>query len=130
MALGGLLLGAVALVACGGGGGGAAAAKPGGAAASGPAQEITVRGQDTMRFEPSQLTARAGQPIRVTLDDSNAALVHDFTIDNAGGQRVEIKAQPRAKANAQFTVPAGTYQFYCAEPGHREAGMVGTLTVS
>jgi uncharacterized cupredoxin-like copper-binding protein len=44
---------------------------------------------------------------------------------------VEVKAQPNAKATVQFTpTAAGTYQFYCAEPGHKEAGMVGTLTVS
>jgi uncharacterized cupredoxin-like copper-binding protein len=25
---------------------------------------------------------------------------------------------------------AGTYDFYCSLPGHKEAGMTGTLTVS
>jgi hypothetical protein len=44
---------------------------------------------------------------RLPLDNSNAALVHDFTIDNAGGQRFQAQAQPRARANGQFTVPAG-----------------------
>jgi len=127
--LGTTMLGVVALVACGGGGGTASASKPA-ASGGGPAQEITVKGTDQFRFEPAQLTAKAGQPVRVTLDDSAAALVHDFVIDNVGGQKVEIKSQPHARANGQFTPPPGTYQFYCSEPGHKEAGMVGTLTVS
>ena len=25
--------------------------------------------------------------------------------------------------------PAGTYEYYCNVPGHKQAGMVGTLTV-
>ena len=28
------------------------------------------------------------------------------------------------------TLKAGTYKFYCSVPGHRQAGMLGTLTVS
>jgi uncharacterized cupredoxin-like copper-binding protein len=28
-----------------------------------------------------------------------------------------------------FNAPPGTYTFYCAIPGHRQAGMVGTITV-
>ena len=27
------------------------------------------------------------------------------------------------------TLKAGTYAFYCSVPGHRQAGMVGTLKV-
>ena len=129
VALGTLMLAVVALVACGGGGGTASASKPA-SASGGAAQDLTIKGTDQFRFEPAQLTAKAGQPIRVTLDDSTASLVHDFVIDNVGGQKVQVKAQPHAKANGQFTAPAGTYQFYCSEPGHKEAGMVGTLTVS
>jgi len=26
-------------------------------------------------------------------------------------------------------LPAGTYTFYCSVPGHKEAGMTGTLVV-
>ena len=32
---------------------------------------------------------------------------------------------------ATFAAPgAGTYQYYCAVPGHKEAGMTGTLQVT
>ena len=127
--LGTTMVALAALLACGGGGGTASASKPA-ASGSGPAQEITVKGTDQFRFEPAQLTAKAGQPVRVTLDDSAAVLIHDFVIDSVGGQKVQIKAQPHARASGQFTPPPGTYQFYCSEPGHKEAGMVGTLTAS
>jgi uncharacterized cupredoxin-like copper-binding protein len=92
---------------------------------------VTVKGTDQMRFEPNTLTVRANAPVTLTVDDSGTVLEHDFTIDDIGGQKVSIKAQPNGKASGQFTpTAAGTYPFYCAEPGHREAGMVGTLTVS
>ena len=122
--LGALLLGAVALAACGGGG--AAGSKP-----AGGAQSLTVKSADTMRFDPATLTARANSPVSLTLDNGGAALVHDFVIDNIGGTRVHIEAQPNGRASGQFTpTAAGSYQFYCAQPGHKEAGMLGTLTVS
>jgi uncharacterized cupredoxin-like copper-binding protein len=117
------------LLACGGGGG--AASKPATGGGGGGAQNITIKSQDTMRFDPATITVRANTPVSVTLDNSGAALVHDFTVDNLGGAQVQAKAQPRQRASAQFTAATpGTYQFYCAEPGHKEAGMVGTMTVS
>ena len=124
-----LVLSAVALMACGAPTGGAAKATGGGGAAGG-SQSVTVKSTDQMRFDPAALTVRANSPVSLTLDNSGAALIHDFTIDNLGGQRVHIVAQPNSRGTGQFTAPAGTYQFYCAQPGHREAGMVGTLTVS
>jgi uncharacterized cupredoxin-like copper-binding protein len=123
LGLGVLLLGAIALAACSSRP--ASPTKP-----AGSAQSATVKGTDQMRFEPSTLTVRANAPVTLTLDDTGTVLVHDFTIDNLGGQKVSVKAQPNSKATGAFTPTAGTYPFYCAEPGHREAGMVGTLTVS
>ncbi|HWP28584.1 MAG TPA: cupredoxin domain-containing protein [Chloroflexota bacterium] len=120
---GAVLLGMVALVACAGGG--APAGKPAAGGAT------TIKTLDTMRFDPNTITARANQQVSLTLDNSGQALVHDFTIDNLGGSRVHVEVQPNQRASVQFTPTApGTYQFYCSQPGHREAGMVGTLTVS
>ena len=124
-----LLLSAVVLVACGGAASGAAKA-PGAGSAAGSSQSVTLKSTDQMRFEPATLTVRANSPVNLTLDNSGGALIHDFVIDNAGGRPVKIEAQPHSRASGEFTLPTGTYQFYCAQPGHREAGMVGTLIVS
>ena len=124
-----LVLSAVVLAACSAATGGTARVTGGGGTAGG-SQSVTMKSTDQMRFEPATLTVRANSPVSLTLDNSGAALIHDFTIDTPGGQRVHIVAQPHSRGTGQFTLPAGTYQFYCAQPGHREAGMVGTLIVS
>jgi uncharacterized cupredoxin-like copper-binding protein len=126
-----LLLGSVALAACGGQ---AAASKPAGgtgaAGGSGAAQSVTVKGVDPFKFDPETLTVRANTPVRITLDNSAANLDHNFVVDNLGGRKFEVDAKARATASGEFTAPAGTYEFYCSVPGHREAGMKGTLRVS
>ena len=124
-----LLLSAVMLAACSGAGSSDAKSTGSGGAAS-SAQNVTLKSTDQMRFDPPAITVRANTPVSLTVDNSGAALIHDFTIDNLGGQRVHILAQPNSRGTGQFTPPDGTYQFYCSQPGHREAGMVGTLTVS
>jgi plastocyanin len=124
----GLLLGiVVGFAACSGRTGATSGSSSSGGA---PAQNLTVKGSDQFKFEPASLTARANAPIHLTLDDNGDALVHDFVIDDAGGKPVKIEAQPNGRVSGDFTVPAGTYQFYCSQPGHKEAGMVGTLVAS
>jgi uncharacterized cupredoxin-like copper-binding protein len=84
---------------------------------------------DTMRFDPATLTARAGQPIQVTLKNSGQ-LAHDFDITDGVAQPVKITAQAGQTATATFTIDKpGTYTFFCSQPGHEQAGMKGTLTV-
>lgn len=118
----------LALSACATGSG--AASKPAaGAPPAGP--ELTVRTLDTMRFEPATPRVPANTAVRLTLDNTRQALVHDLTIENAAGQRVEIVVAPGQRAAGTLPpLPPGSYPFYCAQPGHKEAGMVGTLTVN
>lgn len=114
------------------GGGGAASSKPAGGSGGGggQAQNVTVKSLDTLKFDPATITVKSGSPVHLTLDNSGAALVHDWVIDDLDGKKVSVEAQPRQTASLDFTPSKpGTYQFYCSQPGHKEAGMVGTLTV-
>jgi len=75
-------------------------------------------------FHPAALTARRGQ---VTVDLTNHDLFwHTFTIDRPA---VNVDVPVGGVRRVTLTIPPGTYQFYCRIPGHRQAGMVGTLTV-
>jgi uncharacterized cupredoxin-like copper-binding protein len=93
-------------------------------AASGT-QTVRVKAADTLKFEPSMITVKSGTPVRLTLEDTGA-LEHDWVVDGL----VQVHAKPNSTASGEFTptVP-GTYEFYCSVPGHREAGMKGTLNV-
>jgi uncharacterized cupredoxin-like copper-binding protein len=122
------LLGTLVVTACGGQAQGQVN-KAGGA--PGDSGQITVKSTDQMRFEPPNVTVRVNTPVRLTLDNSGSALIHDWVIDDLGGKKVAVEAQPRQRASVEFTAPsAGTFPVYCAQPGHREAGMVGQLTAN
>jgi nitrite reductase (NO-forming) len=109
----------------------ATANKPSDGAAAGSAatQQLTVKAMDTMKFDPPTLSAKAGQPIQVTLDNTGA-LVHDFSITEGVSQPVKSVAQPGQKTVTTFTIDKpGTYTYFCSQPGHEQAGMKGTLTI-
>ncbi len=66
-------------------------------------------------------------PARVTLAVTNQDLFwHTVTIDQL---HVNVAIPIGGHREIRFTAPPGTYTFYCAIPGHRQAGMVGTITV-
>jgi len=100
------------------------------APAAAATQQLTVKSLDTLKFDPTALNAKAGQPIQLTLDNSSGQLVHDFNLTQGVSQPVTITAQPGQKANGTFTIDKpGTYTYVCSQPGHEQAGMKGTLTV-
>jgi plastocyanin len=111
--------------------GGAQAAAPTTAAsgqgqASGQTAQTVVMGKPSeFRFDPSEFTIPANTDVTVTLKNEGATL-HNFTIDKLKiSQDVNVGETKTVTINA----PAGDYQFYCDQPGHKEGGMVGTLHV-
>jgi plastocyanin len=92
-------------------------------AASG-AHEIQVTASN-FAFDPKEITVTAGTDVVIALTASDAR--HDFVIDELGAHVVAEKGQT---ATGGFNAGSpGRYTFYCTEPGHREAGMQGTLVV-
>ena len=96
------------------------------AAASQLALAASTSGQ--LAFDAKQLSAKAGS---VTVTFTNASPIeHDVTI--AEGAKV-LGATPIFVGGSRkltLRLKPGTYTFYCSVPGHRQAGMEGTLHVS
>jgi plastocyanin len=68
---------------------------------------------------------------KVTVNFTNPQpLTHDVAIEDSSGKTIG-KTELIAEGSDSTTVDLkpGEYTFYCSVPGHREAGMEGTLTV-
>jgi plastocyanin len=76
------------------------------------------------RFSATTLTADHGT---VTVDFTNNDLFwHTFTVPALG---VDIRTPVKGHGQVSFNAAAGSYEFYCAIPGHKSIGMRGTLVI-
>jgi plastocyanin len=88
-----------------------------------------------LAYNTAQLAAKAGT-ITITFTN-NSAVEHNVTVARPGLRPTQagavLGATPTFKGGSRKLVlklQAGKYVYYCSVPGHREAGMEGTLTVS
>jgi uncharacterized cupredoxin-like copper-binding protein/mono/diheme cytochrome c family protein len=93
--------------------------------AAGASTELAVTAID-IAFEEKELSAPADTEITITVTN-NGASIHDFTIDELNIQTKMLN--PGESETITINAPAGTYTYYCSVPGHRQAGMEGTLNV-
>ena len=115
----------------------AAAATPASAGATPAAggQEQAAAGQSASNaievvakdifFDPKALSIPANTDVTVRIPNQGATL-HNFSIDELG---ISVDIAPGATKEVVVNAPAGQYQYYCNVPGHKQAGMFGTLTV-
>jgi len=80
---------------------------------------------DNVAFSRTDLSAEAGD---VTVSLANEDLFwHTFTIESL---EVDLPVPVGGTRSVTFSAEPGTYEFKCRIPGHPEAGMIGTLTVT
>lgn len=145
-----LVLASLALVACGGGSSNSSSESSSEGAAGGQSQSETEKseggtaeggaagGGSVVKFETppngelaytrKSATAKAGSD---TIDFKNPQpLAHDVAIEDSSGETIaKTELVTEGSASTKASLKPGTYTFYCSVPGHREAGMEGTLTV-
>jgi uncharacterized cupredoxin-like copper-binding protein len=80
-------------------------------------------------FAPSVIETKAGETTRIVFDNQGT-IAHDFEIPDL--EIVIETTNAGNKGEITFVAPsmAGSYDFICSIPGHKEAGMVGQLIVN
>jgi plastocyanin len=112
---------AVAVVAaCGGSG-----------APAQPAGSIKVT-MTEFKFDPATIDAPAGKVVFFLVNAGNGTS-HDFVIRDSSNNRIAGSDLISAGDSFVFTVnniSAGTYTYFCSQPGHEASGMHGVLTIT
>lgn len=115
------------LAACSGGTVGGAQAPAG---SSGGSKSYNVSATE-FEFRPNKFEAKVGQ--KVTFKITNKGTVeHNFVVLSPDGSEelTKITTQPGETTTLEFTpTEAATFPIDCNIAGHKEAGMVGELTV-
>lgn len=96
---------------------------------SGTKLNLSADPTGALKYNTGKLNANAGE---ITIAFTNeSAVPHDVAVEASGGKSLgESKEITKSDTTLVLKdVKAGSYTFFCTVPGHRQAGMVGTLTV-
>lgn len=89
---------------------------------------VAANQEGQLAYDKTSLTANAG---KVSIDFTNMApLGHNMTIESSSHKI--LGATPTFAGGSKsltLNLKPGTYKFFCSVPGHRAAGMEGTLVV-
>ena len=112
--------------------------------------EVTINVKaENNRFVPDRIEIPAGKTVKLTLQNLDEA-DHDLEVKGLnpkvtsggghGGMDMDksspmdaltVHSQKKKSATVTFVAErAGTYDFICTQPGHKEVGMVGKLVVT
>ena len=90
-----------------------------------PASTVSLTAKDT-KFLETGLAATTGEVVGIYVTNRDV-YAHAFDIDSLG---IHVPLPPASTTFvAVKPTGAGTLEFYCAVPGHRDAGMVGSIAV-
>ena len=96
-------------------------------AAKGGVLEMPADPNGQLAYASKQATAPAGQ---LEIDSKNDAnIAHDIAIEGNGVNEKGAEVINGGVSKISVDLKPGTYTYYCTLPGHRAAGMEGTLVV-
>jgi uncharacterized cupredoxin-like copper-binding protein len=94
----------------------------------GQAVKLSADPSGALKFNTTTLSAKAGT-VTITMNNPSS-LQHGIAVEGNGvNQDGKIVGQGGTSVLA-VQLKAGKYTFFCPVPGHRQAGMQGTLTVT
>ena len=96
--------------------------------AQGPGGTVELAAEESaIAYDTTELTSKPG---KVTIDFENpSAIEHDVAIEQNGEELAVSERVTEGSTSVTAELAPGTYTFFCTVPGHRAAGMEGTLTV-
>jgi uncharacterized cupredoxin-like copper-binding protein len=128
-AVGAALLGVSVLGRSGGSAQDAAGGTPEASPAASPQAELETKfnvDAGDIYYDITELTAPANTDLEITVTNIGVAQ-HDFVIEDTEFRTELLNAGETQTITVNL--PAGEYTYYCSVPGHRAAGMEGTLTI-
>jgi plastocyanin len=106
----------------------AASAQPPAPAGAGTPLKLAANPTGLLSFDTKQLSAKAGA---VTITFANGSPIeHNMTVSQGTTVLAATPTFTGASKTLTIKLKPGTYTFYCSVPGHRQAGMKGTLKIS
>jgi plastocyanin len=104
-----------------------AAAQPAAPKASGRTLDLAADPSGALKFDKTRAAVLSG---RVSVNFKNtSAVAHNVTIAQGSKKLGGTNTITMSTATFSLSLAPGDYVFYCSVPGHRQAGMQGTLTV-
>jgi plastocyanin len=98
------------------------------AASAGGSLSLETNREGQLEYSTKSLSATAGK-VSIAFTN-NSPIGHNMTIESSSGSTVG--ATPTFQGGTKtlsVDLKPGTYKYFCTVPGHRAAGMEGTITV-
>jgi uncharacterized cupredoxin-like copper-binding protein len=92
------------------------------------AVKLSADPSGALKFNTKTLSAKAGT-VTITMNNP-APLQHGIAVEGNGVDKDGKVVGQGGTSVLALQLKAGKYTFYCPVPGHRQAGMQGTLTVT
>lgn len=114
------------------------------------ATTVDITASDTLKFDPSQVTVKAGEPVTFVVTNGGST-IHEFVVGDEAlqmadeqqmgsggsmspGMNMDLPALTLSPGETQeatvtFDKP-GVLLYGCHQPGHYQGGMVGTINVA